>query len=118
MDATYVNQYDQFERSHWWSVVRRELIVRHMLTFGCPNGPAKTRWLDVGCSGGVLMESVPQIAQKVGADMDPVMIATGRSRGLDIRQIDTRWDFSDFGSFDLVTLCDVIEHVEDDRIAI
>jgi SAM-dependent methyltransferase len=37
---------------------------------------------------------------------------------LDVRRSSAEWDFDSYGRFDLVTLTDVIEHVEDEQRAI
>lgn len=83
---------------------------RHMPPPPC----ASPRLLDVGCGNGDFLEVARQAGwQAQGVDPDPVAAATARSRGFDVRVggIDALQDQS--GTFDMVTLCHVIEHVPD-----
>jgi SAM-dependent methyltransferase len=116
MDPSYTAEYELFETKHWWHVARLELI--HHALDRYVTDPAKTRWLDVGCGTGVLLDSYPRIPNRLGLELDGGSVERGRQKGLDIRQVEPRWDFREYGKFDLVTMCDVIEHVEDDREAL
>lgn len=118
MDETYTQEYETFELSHWWFTVRR-VIIEQCLDQYIVNGAVKDlRWLDLGCGTGVLLHSYTGIRNKVGAEMHAGSAARAQAKGLDVRQIGARWDFSGWGNFDLVTLADVLEHVEDDREAV
>jgi SAM-dependent methyltransferase len=68
------------------------------------------------------LEQYTRIApsQKIGLEMDEGSVQRGKDKGLDIRQIADPNDFnySAAGRFDLITICDVIEHVEHDERAI
>jgi SAM-dependent methyltransferase len=116
MDPSYTAEYEQYEQTHWWHVARRELIQRTLDRY--VTSPDATRWLDVGCGTGVLLHSYPRIANRLGLEMDAGSVERARAKGLDVRRVEPRWDFTEYGRFDLVTLCDVIEHVEEDREAI
>ena len=109
MDPTYSAAYEESELTHWWWVARRELVQWHMARFFPP--PQSPRWLDIGCCTGVLLASVPQIKNKMGLELDAASVARGRAKGLEIHQAAPRWDLTPYGTFDLITLCDVIEHV-------
>ena len=117
MDPAYIEQYRDLELRHWWWVARRELISRLIQTY-CFSGAARPRWLDVGCSTGVLLESIPEIPDKVGVELDEGSRQVGLSRGLDIRSVGIDWNLKALGRFDLVTLCDVLEHVENEAKAL
>jgi SAM-dependent methyltransferase len=116
MDDAYLLEYEAFEERHWWFVARREIILqaihRYLPAAGSP------RWLDVGCGSGVLLAAEKAINDKIGVDLDPGNVARGKARGLDIRQVQRGWDFSELGKFNLITLCDVVEHVEHEAPAI
>lgn len=112
MEPAYIRAYENFERRHWWFVVRREIII-HMLDRFVPAAVArKGCWLDVGCGTGVLLDSYGGFAEKMGAELDAECVVRARENGLDVRQIGANWDFSSFGPFDCISLCDVLEHVE------
>jgi SAM-dependent methyltransferase len=111
MDATYTQEYEKFELDHWWHVARRKILHQAIRRHTRP-ATANPRWLDVGCSTGVLLHSYPAISNKLGLELDAGSVARAKSKGLDVRQIEPKWDFQEFGRFDLITLTDVIEHVE------
>jgi 2-polyprenyl-3-methyl-5-hydroxy-6-metoxy-1,4-benzoquinol methylase len=120
MDAAYTLEYEQYEKEHWWHVARGELIRWAIDRYANP-GP-QTRWLDIGCGTGVLMEQYSRITpdRKIGLEMDAGSVQRGKAKGLDIRQtVDpANFQYSAFGQFDLITLCDVIEHIERDDLAV
>lgn len=120
MDAAYTLEYELFEKKHWWHIARGELIRWAIDRYANP-GP-RARWLDIGCGTGVLMEQYRHIPpdRKIGLEMDAGSVQRGQAKGLDIRQTTDPNDFhyAAFGRFDLVTLCDVIEHIQRDDLAI
>lgn len=116
MDPSYTEQYEQFELHHWWHIVRRR-IIHDAIRRHVPNH-RMARWLDVGCGTGVLLNSVPEIPDRMGLELDSGLVERGRAKGLDIRQTAPDWNFRPYGQFDLITLCDVLEHVEQESDAI
>jgi SAM-dependent methyltransferase len=117
MDPKYTAEYEAFEHRHWWFVVRRQIILDAIEKFARP-GQQPVRWLDIGCGSGVLLQAVTTITDKIGVELDPLNVERGRSKGLDIRPVERAWNFSDLGMFDLVTACDVVEHVEHESPAL
>lgn len=111
-------QQDEFDRhaeiedTHWWFVVRREIMLDQMLRFG-----ANGNLLEIGCgTGGNLRRFGRVFARCSGVEIDPVAVAHARRLGSgevlqgDFRELlEGRW-----GEFGWVVLADVIEHVEDD----
>jgi 2-polyprenyl-6-hydroxyphenyl methylase/3-demethylubiquinone-9 3-methyltransferase len=82
--------------------------------------PEGLRALDVGCGGGYLSEELARLGFKVsGADPAPASLAAAQSHakqsGLTIDYREAQAESLPFpdGSFDLVTCCDVLEHVQD-----
>ena len=81
---------------------------------------SKTRWLDIGCGGGVLTEGLALMGCPVaGIDISPRSIAIAQAHadqgGLstDYRVGEaTSLPFED-GSFEAVSCCDVLEHIRD-----
>ncbi len=78
MDSSYRDEYEAFERRHWWFVARREIILQALHRYA-PAGDI--RWLDVGCGSGVLLAAKTQIKHKVGVDLDPANVADSQARG-------------------------------------
>jgi 2-polyprenyl-3-methyl-5-hydroxy-6-metoxy-1,4-benzoquinol methylase len=78
------------------------------------------RILDVGCSSGGLLKNLASrgFSGLVGVDPSPVCVAHVRSKGIEAYQGGANDLPADIGSFDLITLTGVLEHVEDTRAAI
>ena len=77
-------------------------------------GGTSPRYLDVGCSTGFVVEAARDAGwQATGIDLNPSAIEFGASRGLDVRTVALEdAGFAD-GSFDAVSLFDVLEHLLD-----
>lgn len=118
MDPTYTAEYEQFELRHWWFVVRRRIIIDALDRYATPAG--NTRWLDVGCGSGVLLDAYARIAStsKVGVEMDVASVERARSKGLEVHAASADWDYASLGQFDLITMCDVLEHIEHENVAL
>lgn len=120
MDADYTKEYEDFELRHWWFVARRRIIHGALDRYASAARRDGARWLDVGCGTGVLLDSYRAIANpnKLGLELDPGSVERARAKGLDVRRAEATWSFGQYGRFDLVTLTDVLEHVEGEREAI
>ena len=116
MDPAYVQEYEQFELNHWWFVARRQFVCELLDRYA--HGSPDPAWLDVGCGTGVLLAAYARIRNKLGLEVEPASVAGARAKGLNVVQIDRDWDLQRYGRFDVITLCDVIEHLQDDRAAI
>ena len=83
-----------------------------MVTGLLPEGWAGARLLDVGSGDGYTIRLVKQSGEVVGIDTDPDMAAPARERGVDFREGSAySVPFAD-GAFDLVTLIEVVEHLD------
>jgi 2-polyprenyl-3-methyl-5-hydroxy-6-metoxy-1,4-benzoquinol methylase len=77
---------------------------------------AAPRYLDVGCSTGFVVEAARDKGwEAIGIDLNPSAIEYGRSRGLDLRTVALEDAGFAPGSFDAVSLFDVLEHLLDPR---
>jgi len=80
----------------------------------------KPNSLDIGCGGGIIAEDLAQFSASVtGVDISLASLETARSHamqnGLDIKYIESPAESLPFkdNSFELITCCDVLEHVDD-----
>ncbi|MGE0444153.1 MAG: class I SAM-dependent methyltransferase [Vicinamibacterales bacterium] len=74
----------------------------------------RPRYLDVGCSTGFVVEAARDRGwDAAGIDLNPSAIEFGRSRGLDLRTAALEDAGCAAGSFDAVSLFDVLEHLID-----
>src|SRR3954469_9707491 len=113
MDAKYIQEYEDFELNHWWFVARRRMIQDWLDRYAS----GARSWLDVGCGTGVLLDSYQRIAWKVGIELDAACVERARAKGIEAH-VAEGWDLTKYGEFDVVSLCDVTEHLEDERPAI
>ena len=116
MDAALFTRFGEVESRHWWFVARREIILA-VLDRLVPIG---SRLLDVGCGTGFFLERARERYATAGVDPSPIAIAMCADRALSGVRLGTATDLSSFGAerFDIVTLLDVIEHVDDDTGAL
>ena len=71
------------------------------------------RVLDIGCGIGTYVEKLSEVSGEVyGVDIDATRVQNGKAKGLSVA-VSERLPFAD-GSFDVVLLNEVIEHVQDD----
>ena len=74
----------------------------------------RPRYLDVGCSTGFVVEAArDRNWEAVGIDLNPSAVDFGRGRGLDLRAGALEDAGFEPGSFDAVSLFDVLEHLFD-----
>jgi len=106
--------YHTHEGAHWWSIGRRDMIVRLLDSMAI--GP-DARVIDVGCASGRLVEQLRARGHSVvtGVDLSTEAIAACRNRGLDDVHVMPANELKfDDGSYDVVIASDVLEHIEDD----
>jgi SAM-dependent methyltransferase len=100
---------------HWWYRGRR-VLVRSFLRRG---GTGRTgRVLDLGCGTGHMGMTLSEFGTVVGVESSPEALAVGRYAGYS--QVIQAGSVTDpgfpEGHFHLISLLDVLEHVEDDRV--
>lgn len=77
-----------------------------------PRDGQAVRYLDVGCSTGFVVEAARDRGwNATGIDLNPSAIDFGRSRGLDLRTVPLEDAGFARGSFDAISLFDVLEHL-------
>lgn len=117
MERNYFKEYFELERSHWWFLVRRDIIVGHLKTI--TKGKSNLKILNVGAATGYSSEFLQKFGEVVSVEYDKdccefVSKQLGKNF---INASITALPF-DNASFDLVCAFDVIEHVEEDQLAV
>ncbi len=114
MEHQVYQQFLDLERDHWWFRGRRTVYLGLLDTVLQPT--KRGRLLDLGCGMGGFLSSLQDMGFDVfGADMDFESLQQCIDRGFtQCAQMDSyELPFADH-SFDVVTMFDAIEHVEDD----
>jgi len=118
MDLTYEAKYHQLEEQHWWFASRRDAVYDLIRQLKLPTTAAI---LEIGCSGGPLMQRLRQqgYADVTGIDVSEPAIELARARGVPhVSVMDgANLEFTD-ARFDLVIASDVLEHIEDEGRAL
>jgi ubiquinone/menaquinone biosynthesis C-methylase UbiE len=106
----------EMEETYWWFVARRRLVCELIDGLAMP---AKTRLLDVGCGTGANLKAFDESFERVGIDVSRAALGFCQQRGLDsLVQAKIEQSGLDQGTFDLITALDVLEHVDDDMVAL
>ena len=113
MEDQVYRQLYEVENEHWWYAARKEILLRY-LDVRLPLPPA-ARLLDVGCGTGAILESFSHRYEAFGTDTAPQAIAFCRERGLTRLYCGTLDSYPPSEPFDLITMLDMVEHVEDDE---
>lgn len=109
-------KYDRLGGSHFW-LTSKYIILSYILE-GFYEGRFPDRILDIGCGGGAFLEHLKNLKSKTfGIDLsyEILSILSRRNPHIKITAADTRNLPFRESSFDLVTLIDVLEHIDDDK---
>ncbi|MBT8395718.1 MAG: class I SAM-dependent methyltransferase [Gemmatimonadetes bacterium] len=113
MDPSLFDLNAKLENAHWWYRARARVIRELALTL-MPPFPSV---VEVGCGTGGVLAALPDDWERIGVDPAEKAIGLGRSLypDLDLRVgLAPEAVKEDLERADLVLICDVLEHVEDD----
>jgi SAM-dependent methyltransferase len=117
MNENYYKRYYKFEREHWWFTARAEILMSQIRrTFA---GRTDLKILNIGAATGYSSQLLQQFGTVTSVEFDEECYEFTR----DVVKIPIQQgsilelDFAE-NTFDLVCAFDVIEHVEDDRLAV
>jgi SAM-dependent methyltransferase len=115
MEETYAQHYALLEGEHWWFRARRVILRDLLAQFKWPERP---RILEIGVGPGYnLIEVYPPDASLEGVEPDEALARLAAKRGpaavfqAPIDQLPA--EIQD-GSYDGITMFDVLEHIQDD----
>lgn len=112
MENDYVNKYSELYEKHWWWRAREKVlstIIRNI--FRTSNN---LKILDVGCGDGLFFKKLSEFGDVYGIEPDKRLISKENLNNPRIYKgcFDDSYD-APF-NFDLITMLDVIEHIEDE----
>jgi SAM-dependent methyltransferase len=107
----------ELDDRHWWFAARRRIVLQVLDAALRRAGPAgKPRILDIGCGGGGTLRELALRGEAFGLDPEPSAVEAAMRRArceVRLGRLPDEIPY-ELGSFDAVTLLDVLEHIEDD----
>jgi SAM-dependent methyltransferase len=118
MEGELYDAIHRVERHHWWYVGRRSIVFDWVTRLAANYD--RPRVLDLGCGTGYNLDELARRGLTgVGADLSAQAVRFCGDRGLTmVVQADAAVPPFLDGSFDLILALDVIEHIQDDRMAL
>ncbi len=121
MNHEYYKEYYDLERNHWWFVAREKIISNYIrrLIQKEQLSDMNLNILNIGCGPGRSSEYLSQFGKVTSVEYDKFCCEfASQKTGLEIINGSiTELPFTE-NSFDLVCAFDVIEHVENDQLAV
>lgn len=107
------------EHTHWWHVGKRAIVYGLLRKYMPPGSRDTRRALDLGCGAGLNLERLSKYAEATGTDYYEEALHFCRRRGFNrLCKADAANLPFAAESFDIVTALDVIEHLDDDAVAL
>src|SRR3989344_6221950 len=115
METFFYNEIYNNEKKHWWYSTRRK-IVHKLIRKYLPERKG-LKILDIGCGGGLLSQELQKYGKAVCIDPSAEAVNFAVQRGVEAEKISIL-DYKKEGEYDCVIALDVLEHCEDDLLAI
>jgi len=107
------------ERRHWWFVGRRRIVASVLQSTLGPTRDLKI--LDIGCGTGGMLPVLAPFGRVTGIDPSEAAIRYSQEQyggRVELLRVDFPAAMPPGGGYDLVTLFDVLEHLDDDTGAL
>lgn len=110
MEKSYLEQYAELYRKHWWWRAREAEILREVTRLRSGRGPA--RILDVGCGDALLFDRLLPFGTVVGVEPEAGLVSETSRQKYRIHLSAFDDSFSVTERFDLILFLDVLEHLD------
>ena len=109
-----ITQLSEFEDDYWWNVGRRK-ILSDLINEHSENAK-NLEILDVGCGSGGTSTAFLQFGNVTGTDFSHLALKIAKNKGLTnvVRSSSISLPLQS-EKFDIITILDVIEHIQDDK---
>jgi SAM-dependent methyltransferase len=114
MKTFLYRDFHYLEERHWWFVGRQKIIFTLIQRYA----PQPARILDAGCGAGYTTSALRRFGEVFAFDSAPEAVAYAMERELQVKQGEmTAIPYAD-EDFEVVTALDVLEHAENDKLAL
>ena len=114
MDLDYGQRYRQLYEHHWWWRAREAFVIDVLERHAPASGFGEV--LDVGCGDGLFLDGLDRFGTARGLELDARLVSEARAHRIHLGPLDAR--YSPETQFGLVTMLDVLEHIDDDAAAL
>ncbi len=118
MDRIVYDRMAAHDSTHWWYRARRDILSDYLIRYG--NMPKDARILEIGCGTGHNLPMLARFGEVDAIEIDPAAREIASERlGKPVGDAPLP-DLPGVarGSYDLVAVLDVVEHIEDDVAAL
>ena len=117
MEPDYIQKYYQFERKHWWFLIREKILIQQLNTSLPVRRPLKI--LNAGAATGRSSQMLQQFGDVLSVEKDAAACTFLRNK-LGLQVVEAAVEALPFEDnyFDVVCIFDVIEHIENEDAAI
>jgi len=114
LDTSLYKDFFKIQKKHWWFVGRRKIVFSMLASYF----PARHNLmaLDAGCGCGFMLEDLKQFGTVYGIDASIDALFFSKKTSYLAHLVRSSLEFLPFNdeTFDLITVLDVLEHVDDD----
>ncbi len=110
-----IDEMYQLEETYWWHVAKRRLVIALLKSY-LESSSGKLSFLDLGCGTGMMLNDLSRYGKVVGVDVSTRSLSYCLKRGFpSVLVANLAKSFpSQENQFDVVTMLDVLEHLEND----
>jgi len=117
LEKNYYKEYYHLEREHWWFLARNNIIINHIKKFLSEDQKAKI--LNIGVATGHTSELLAELGDVTSVEYDKDCCDFVKEKiNIDVVNASILHLPFENNMYDLVCAFDVIEHVEDDALAV